>query len=409
MAVPTFVTRHRSALLIVLGCLLVGLEAAHLFFWSTKSGLDLRVYRAGAGAWLSGHDPYARRLTRFSLWYTYPPASLLVLSFLNVLSFAWTRVLWWLVTLGAIGGSIWIVLRTQGATWNRRTAGLVVVGTCAAALVLEPVRSSLYAGQINPLLLLAVLVDLFVMPRRFRGLLLGVAAAVKLTPLAFVLYLVLRREWSSVGRSLAAFAGVTGLAWAIAPQVSASYWVHDALATGRVGQVGFSDNVALYGLLNRTTSSHSLAVGLWIAGSLVALCCAVQIARRAIAVGEDVLALLAIAICGLLVSPISWSHHWVWLVLVPVLLLPGARAGVPPPVRNLLWGGVALAVACPYWWGATSPAGRIGGDLFVAWFAGLLVVWSVTVRERGPQGLSRRLRRRAAALVGHVRRAPVPS
>jgi alpha-1,2-mannosyltransferase len=43
------------------------------------------------------------------------------------------------------------------------------------------------------------------------------------------------------------------------------------------------------------------------------------VARRLVARGDDVAALLALAIGTLLGSPISWSHHWLWIV--PVLLL----------------------------------------------------------------------------------------
>ena len=398
------VINRRAAVLVVGALGVLAFELAWLLVWAPNAWLDLRVYRAGTAAWLAGQEPYAHRLTRYSLWYTYPPASLLVLGFLNILSFAWTKILWWLVNVAAIAGSLYIAARAQGVARSRRLVAGVVVGTCLAALVLEPLRTSLYAGQVEPLLMLAVLADLFVMPKRLRGVLIGLVAAVKITPLIFLPYLALRRDWGGLARAGGTFAGVTGLVWAFAPGISRAYWIHDVFVPGRIGRPDFGSNLSLYGLFSQLVTGHAVLLALWAVASALVLLCVLTIVRRSSA-DQPLLAVVAVAIAGLLVSPVSWSHHWVWLVLVPVLLLTGADE-IPAFVRRMLWGGVLLGVASPYWWSTSGWVSGVGRAIVVVWFAALLVTWSWSLRA--PRSTPRELPpgRRLLSALARLRRTP---
>ena len=78
----------------------------------------------------------------------------------------------------------------------RSTASWWTVGwLLPAALFLEPVRNTLNYGQVNVALMALVAADcLAAAPRWPRGALVGLAAAVKLTPAAFVLFFLLRRD-----------------------------------------------------------------------------------------------------------------------------------------------------------------------------------------------------------------------
>jgi alpha-1,2-mannosyltransferase len=96
-----------------------------------------------------------------------------------------------------------------------------------AALLLEPIRSTLTYGQINALLMALVAFDCLTRaPRWPRGILVGIAAAVKLTPAVFLLFFLLRRDLRSAARAGLSFAACTGAGFALAPHDSLRYWTH---------------------------------------------------------------------------------------------------------------------------------------------------------------------------------------
>ena len=85
------------------------------------------------------------------------------------------------------------------------------------ALALEPVWQNLTFGQVNLFLMLAVLVDLLRPERRWTGVLLGLAAGVKLAPLVLVVMLVLVGGRMAAGRAIATFAGTVLVGFVVMP------------------------------------------------------------------------------------------------------------------------------------------------------------------------------------------------
>jgi alpha-1,2-mannosyltransferase len=265
------------------------------------SGLiDLQVYRSGGAAWLHGVPLYTDAFPS-RLPFTYPPVAAVLFSVPAMLPMPVAATL---VTAGGLVALTVTVLLAVPVRARGPLAAVAVLGVC----VFEPVRSTLLFGQVNLLLMGLVAVDcLLPRTRHPRGMLVGVAAAVKLTPAIFVLFFLARRQYAAAATAVVTFAAVTGAGMLLAPADSVTYWHTTIFDPDRIGGAAFVTNQSLRGALTRL----GLPEGLWFALVAALLVMAWHGARRA---GEPVVALLLVAAAGLLASPVSWSHHWVWIV-----------------------------------------------------------------------------------------------
>ncbi|MFJ5152106.1 glycosyltransferase 87 family protein [Streptomyces sp. NPDC088353] len=309
--------------------------------------LDLRVYREAAPHVLSGglYD-YALRTTPPipRLPFTYPPFAALVFLPLARLPWAALVALWQSLSVAALVVVAVCAVRLLGPRPGGRVRRRALLWA-AAGLWLEPVRHTLDQGQVNLLLGAVVLWGLAV-PRAApgRGAGVGLAAAVKLTPAVGGLYLLATRQWRAAAWAVTVAAAATALAWGVAPRESARYWSTLVTDTGRVGPVWSVRNQSLSGAVARLLGQDTTAaVVLWSVLALVtvALVCALRSAARR----HDLLGVLvAVELYGLLVSPVSWSHHWIWCLPAMIWLAHG-------PLRGRLLSRVALA-----WWAVVTVA-----------------------------------------------------
>jgi alpha-1,2-mannosyltransferase len=120
--------------------------------------------------------------------------------------------------------------------------------------------------------------------------------------------------------------GVGGLAtvaaaWLIAPDASLAYWTQMALDTSRSGGGGYPDNQSLIGVLARVLRDDTPPVWMTLPLQAGALAAAYLVARKATTARQPALSVIAIAVGGLLASPVSWSHHWVWAVPMVMALV----------------------------------------------------------------------------------------
>jgi alpha-1,2-mannosyltransferase len=303
--------------------------------------IDLDVYRIASRVWLRDGNPYRNLLTTAQgtrLWYTYPPIAVVLLAPLAIVPMWLSGVLLTLASIAALALTL-VAFGVRGWTL-----------TCVlpVALFLEPMWSTLDYGQINALLMAMVAVDcLAVTPRTPRGCLVGLAAAVKLTPALFMLYFLLRRDYRAVGVSAVSFASATALGFALAPAESVPYWTHDVFATSRIGNPIYASNESILAVLERAgMRPGAMTTVVWLALSCVVLAVACRGMSRSFEAGLPRLALVLNAFAVLLVSPISWSHHWVWAVPALVIL---ACAG---PFRLRLAAGLGTVIffLAPQWW-----------------------------------------------------------
>jgi alpha-1,2-mannosyltransferase len=348
---------------------------AYLSVWGRRYGLDLRVYRDSVSFWRSGGNPYLATFTQSRLPFTYPPFALLALWPFAWASFPVTQWLLWVASIAAATGSVVLVLRDRGVAVTKRLWCEALAWSCVSVIVLEPARSGMDYGQIECILMFIVVADLLLVPSRYRGVLTGFAAAVKLTPLVFLMAFAVSRDAKSVIRAVASFLAWTALSWLFWPGLSHLYWFHDVSHPARVGSVTFSGNQSWYAILHRPPFAANGSSLPWLLLSLVTLAVTAFVAWRCVGVSQRAFAMVSIALAGLLVSPISWTHHWIWVLLVPPMLVGRRSPDVPGSVRVLFWGLVGLTIVSPYWWFSHGVAADVFDAVLPLWAAAILVVW----------------------------------
>ncbi|GLZ38534.1 glycosyltransferase 87 family protein [Actinokineospora sp. NBRC 105648] len=304
-------------------CVLAGIVGWRLGW---HLGVDNAVYRSGAVALLHGEPLYDNLfLSDEPSWarlpFTYPPTAALLFVPLALVP---TQVAWGLLAaISILLLSLVIKVcvealpdRPQWMTPVRTAAGLGVL-----LLGLEPVWRTIFLGQINIVLMALVVLDVLVVTGRFGGVLTGVAAAVKLTPLIFVAHLLITGRRADAARAVVTFAVLQGLMYVLIPHDVSQFWGTAVQDPQRIGPIYWAGNQSLNGLVLRLTDNAdwSMRVVLPIAAVLAVPC--VLWVRRLHREGRALPALLVTAFLGLLVSPVSWSHHWVWVVPLLVFLL----------------------------------------------------------------------------------------
>ena len=373
--------------------------------------IDLEVYRFGVQAWLSGGDlygPLPPTAGHIALPFIYPPFAVLVMVPLAVVPWvvAWVGLLGLStlslgVTLYAVARRLWPVGGRGGALSVASIALPLAMAVEPGraidfdhpvpgrpALGLEPVLQTIEFGQINLVLMALVALDcLVVRPKWPRGTLIGVAAAIKLTPAAFVLYFLLRRDYRSAITAAVACGVATALGFLVAPRESWAFWQDPA---GGVSGSPFFSNQTFEAVLVRAGVDGSARTIAWLLLSAGLIALAAPAIRRAPAP----LALMTVAAVALLVSPTSWSHHWVWVA--PALLVAAATAWQQ---RSRAWAAVTVAMAAVFviaphqhvhpradgqeltW----TPLQQLVGSTYV-WFTVLLVVllWFASRPRRDP-------------------------
>jgi len=316
--------------------------------------LDLQVYRIGAQVWMHGGSLYGTIPVTpdgAALLFTYPPISAILFTPFELMPLAVAGLVLTVINVALVAAVLYRVLLTLNVSVDRRRMVWLVGLILPVALYIEPIRSTISYGQVNLILMALVVFDcLSVSPRWPRGSLIGLAAAIKLTPIVFVLYLLLNRDVRSAIRAVAAFVLVTGVGFLLAWQDSVKFWGSAVWDSGRVGPAIYAGNQSISGMLGRYDMPAHLRSALYplLCGLVVVL--AALAVRKAFAADRPVWALFFNALMGLLVSPIAWTHHWVWMVPgVIALWVVGRAAGARLPVYLAVGGGVMIALA-PEWW-----------------------------------------------------------
>ncbi|RMI29720.1 DUF2029 domain-containing protein [Nocardia stercoris] len=319
--------------------------------------IDLQVYRNGARVWLDGGDLYGPmpQVYGLGLPFTYPPLAALFFAPLALMHLAAAETVVLLSSLAALGVTLWVVSDRLRPELDPRARLALIVALMALIDLLEPVRQTFNFGQINLVLLAAITLDALVRkPFWPRGMLIGIAVSVKLIPAGYLLYFLLRKDWKAAATLVVSAAGAIGLGFLLFPKDSSSYWFHTLWDTDRIGPPSFAGNQSLKGFAFRLGTSDSTATLIWAALSLATVALAAVWMMRLLERQQTVAALLVNAAAVLLVSPVSWSHHWVWVgpaLLVGVDLIARRRtAGLP--ARGLTAGVGSLTVLFaigPHW------------------------------------------------------------
>jgi alpha-1,2-mannosyltransferase len=329
----------------LLGLASVGLFAGWLAMMARQRQIDFQVYRMG-GQHVLGSGLYSSSVTFEGrhLPFTYPPLAAFLFWPLSHLTVYAGSIIWDAIDLVAltalIAVSIAAARRRSVVASDWRTGLLLLI---PLGFLLFPVRQDLELGQLNVLLVLMIVADLAVgvswrgkkLP---KGVLTGLAAALKLTPLVFVPYLLATRQWRAARNMAATFVLATGALFAIAPGASWLYFTKDVFEVKRIGSTSLVIDQTFRSAIGRAGFSPSHALGDLITVAVV--CGGIALAVQAHSRSSALLGVLVCAGTGLLVSPISWPHHYVWIVPAVVWLV----AGVDRPAKGMYWAAAATVV-----------------------------------------------------------------
>ncbi|MGD9620937.1 MAG: glycosyltransferase 87 family protein [Mycolicibacterium sp.] len=393
----------------ILGWRLFQLMAATAWAWAvwqllghTPYRIDVDVYRMGGQAWLDGQPLYAdgaifQTQGGLDLPFTYPPLAAVIFSPFALLSLDGASVAITLTTLILLVTStvilltrldVWPTTRITGEpAWLRRV-WLAAAIVAPAVIYLEPIRSNFDFGQVNVVLMTLVIADC--VPRSTpwpRGLLLGVAIALKLTPAVFLLYFLLKRDTRAMIVTALSAAVATLAGFALAWRDSLEYWTETVRNTDRIGTATLNTNQNIAGALARLGLGEGARFILWALACFVVLGLVVWAGRGALRYGQPVLALICVAMFGLVVSPVSWSHHWVWAL--PTVLVTAVLA---IRQRQIALGAVSLAGLALMVWTpitllpehretAASLWRQLAGGSYLWWAIAVIVVTGVVANR----------------------------
>jgi alpha-1,2-mannosyltransferase len=298
---------------------------------------DFKVYRAEG--MLERHNDDLYQLIPYPRTYaTYPPFAALCFVPVTFVPIVVGEFLSVLVNLGFVfvvcALSFRFVFGRRDQVWTIRA----VLVSAGIAIWAEPVYTTFGYGQVNLALLALILWDL-TRPdsHRYKGIGIGVAAGLKVTPGIFIVYLILTRRFRAAATAIAAFAGTVAVSAIFDAHGTWDYWAKYLFDSSRVGRLENAANQTTRGFLTRllhTTETRPVELVVAALVLVVGLAIAVAGSRR---LGEPWGA-CACAVTGMLVSPISWSHHWVWCIPIGVLLVS----------RSRVWAVVCIAVFCSF-------------------------------------------------------------
>ena len=338
-------TRAR-VLIAAVATVLFGLLMTHYRFF------DMVIYHDAIRWWLGGGELYEYAApVQGQLGFTYPPFAAFVLMPAAAVP---AQVAGWLNA----AGSVLALTVALGVIVDRRWLPVAV----PLALCTEPIRQTLGLGQVNLWLFALVVLDLIVLRRngsRWAGVGVGMAAAIKITPGVFIVYLLVTGQWRAARTAMLTAAGLTGLGLLLAPAETMRYFGDLLWQTDRVGAAEAVANQSLAGLLARTVTAPD---DWWLPLCLLVLAVGLRRAWLAHRAGDEVAALTLVGLTGNLISPMSWTHH---LVFLPVAIYLLAREKTLTAAALVAYG---LSVLSPIWFAE----GALARDTFTLMLIGLV-------------------------------------
>ncbi|MGX7824263.1 glycosyltransferase 87 family protein [Actinokineospora sp. 24-640] len=399
-----WITRWGFPVLAIAGVL----HATSVSIWSKGYWpmVDLEVYRDGALAVLRGTPLYEGGVTA-GLKFVYPPFAAILFTPLTLIPLEAIRHLWLVGNVALLGAVIaWCWRRLAGPASHIPLIHVVALFT-GALFLLDAVRVTVSLGQVNLVLMAVIVWDLLRnRGRKWQGVGIGLAAAVKLTPLIFVVYLLVTRRYRAAAVAVGTLAATVAIGFTLMPAQSIRFWLRGAFGeVSRINPIASGSNHSLRGTVARLLGEGTPATAAWLTLALAAFATGLFLAHKAYTQGNDVLGLSLCGLTGAAVSPFSWTHHWIWLV---PFLLHGAHLATTgnrgAAVFTPLLGASALAVLTGFPDPETNlipPSGlasldtRLGlpgellaGNIYVLSFAAILIATAAFLRTSEPRPLA---------------------
>ena len=313
------------ALLVALSCFSIYKIYGALVFVDETFLMDVQVFQDAGFALVRGDSLYENFPTRSGFRFIYPPIAALLFAPLTWFGQQELQLTWTAATAAAM----WFILYATSRALKIPHPAWVGFALLGPAFMLDPVTESLRFGQINVFLVALVAADVLgVMPKRLRGLGIGLAAAIKVTPAAYAILFLAGRDWFSLIRSIATFFATVAIGFIIRPHDAWYFWTVENTNTNRAGPPNFAPNQALSGILARANVPEHIASIATYAFFAFAALATWWAARRMLAQQRPVIALFTASTAIAVASPITVTHHWASvLVALPLILVLRSWAG----------------------------------------------------------------------------------
>ena len=286
--------------------------------------VDLDVYRDGGRSVLHGGQLYSIR-SRIGLLFTYPPAAAVLAVPLALMSWQAAQLLWILVVYIPLAITVWYAFRPLLAR-ARGFAPAIFAGLFAGCAWLLPMRQEIYYGQVDILLVSLCMLDCGARrPRWPRGMLIGLATAVKLVPGVFIVYLLITGRRKAAAVAALTFATVSGLAWTISPQDSDRYWSSAIFNPKRLGPNMPTANQSLRGMILRIFYPTGVPQAVWLGIAVIVAIAGFAAARAVRQRGQEIAGIAITGMLAALLSPVAWFHHLCWVVVALGVLIGDGR------------------------------------------------------------------------------------
>jgi alpha-1,2-mannosyltransferase len=248
--------------------------------------------------------------------FTYPPFAALLATVLSVGSDWHDAIAWTVGEVLCTAGITYLGFRRLLPRFGRWAP--LALGVLAGAVSwLEPFRDEIHFGQVDELLALMCAADLLLARTRWpRGVLVGLAAAIKLTPGVFIPYLWFSGQRRTALTAAGTFVGASVFTAIVLPQASAVYFLQDIFQPQRTGNVAGTSNQSLRGITERMHLPWHVGTVLWVIALLIVAWVGYRRAVRAHRAGQELTAVGITGLLAVLLSPIAWVHHMAWLPLV---------------------------------------------------------------------------------------------
>ncbi|WDL96137.1 glycosyltransferase family 87 protein [Alicyclobacillus sp. ALC3] len=294
--------------------------------------------------------------------YVYPPQFALFWSFLGLLPFYVSLILWLIIEVVSYGAAVVVLTRMLWPNIRFQPA----IGLALMTAVLTPFILDAGFANVDCVLLFSIIATFAILRRRphtwLAGVPLGLAIAFKVTPIAVVVYLLLRKQWRTAASALATTLLLTAVAVLFVGVEPLQHYVTHFIQFGqtsmRNGPAPY--NQSLLGLLQLFALHHALpasASALRITFVGYALVVGLVILWTLLRTKPHPVADMALAcLTPLLFSPLVEQIHMV-LALPAVLVLLKAAANAKAFVRGaptvtsasttsfVLWAGAVLSLA----------------------------------------------------------------
>ncbi len=329
----SFVYRHPWALVGTLLALSVSLT----HYAADRSFSDFDVYYQAAVRVLNGNGIYDNPPDR--LPFTYPPYAAYIMAPLGLLRDVTAAAVFTGISMLCLGRASQLMVRAALPEIPPRANVLAAAVVPGAFLAAEPGSFTLALGQINFILLWLVCEDALGRPVLPRGILTGLAAAIKLTPLVFVVGWLFGRRFKAAHYAVLTFAAAAVIGYVINPTGASAFWGRHVRDVGRVGVIQYAHNQSYNGTLWRILGEGGHPILWWILSGVTGLV-ALMLAQHFLVRQDDLAMVAVMGVTSALVSPIAWGHHWVWAYPAVVWLAGAMWRGRRHPLLLLLAGPV---------------------------------------------------------------------